>query len=150
MSRLFVLPLVGCLISVTGCGSDPGPVGQVVEVVEASGTLTYKGKPLEGFRLTFMPVNGDRPATGVTDASGKFVLGTNAVGDGCVAGQNKVAVVWQGPETMDDGMGTPIDDPRKLPKAPVKIPAKYANPETSGLLLDVSADGTADLKIDLQ
>lgn len=150
MNRILFASLTGCLVSLLGCSSAPGPKAEVVDVVDVSGILTFQGKPLEGFRVTFMPVNGERPATGLTDASGKFVLGTNAVGDGAVAGQNKVAVVWEGPQVADDGTGTPIDDPSKMPKPPVVIPEKYSNPETSGLLQDVPTDGAADLKIDLQ
>jgi hypothetical protein len=50
---------------------------------------------------------------------------------------------------VDSTQATPIDDPAEMPKPPVEIPAKYSNPETSGLTQDVPAGGVTDLKIDL-
>jgi hypothetical protein len=139
-------------IALSGCSEQVGPVGEVIEVVPASGIVTFQGKPLEGFQVTFMPVSGDRPSIGISDATGKFVLGTNGTGDrdGAVVGANKVAVVWSAPELADDTTASAIDDPSKMPKPPVAIPAKYHNPETSGITMEVPASGTSELKIDLQ
>lgn len=137
-------------LALSGCSEQVGPVGEVIEVVPASGIVTFQGKPLAGFQVTFMPVSGDRPSIGVSDATGKFVLGTNDAGDGAVAGANKVAVVWSPPELVDDTTASVIDDPKKMPKPPVVIPAKYHNPETSGITQEVPAAGTSELKIDLQ
>lgn len=133
-----------------GCSQQVGPVGEVIPVVDAAGTVSFKGKPLEAFTVTFMPVSGERPASGISDADGKFRLGTNAAGDGAVAGPNKVAVVWTGPTLADDTTSGPIDDPSKMPKPPVAIPAKYANPETSGITLEIPTSGTDDLKVELE
>lgn len=146
---------VGCLTAVlclvtAGCGSQVGPVPDVVSVVSVSGTATYQGKPLPGYQVTFLPVSGERPATGVTDADGKFTLGTNNAGDGAVAGPNKVAVVWVAPDLADDTMATPIDDPSKLPKQPVNVPAKFSNPETSGITIDVPTSGGSDLNVEIK
>ena len=96
-----------------------------------------------------MPETGGRPASGITDAAGKFVLGTNGANDGAVAGVNKVAVVWAGPTMTDDTTAGAIDDPADMPKPPVEIPAMYANPETSGIMVGVPASGATDLKIEL-
>ena len=137
-------------ICFTGCSGQVGPVGEVIEVVPASGTVTFQGKPLVGFQVTFMPVSGNRPSMGISDATGKFALGTNATGDGAVVGANKVAVVWSPPELADDTTASAIDDPSKMPKPPVVIPAKYHNPETSGLTAEVPEGGTDTLTIELQ
>ncbi len=142
--------LFGLSIVLSGCSQQVGPVGEVIPVVDASGTVSYKGKPLNGFTVTFMPVSGARPATGISDAEGKFQLGTNDAGDGGAAGTNKVAVVWAGPQLEDDTTSGPIDDPSKMPKAPVQIPTKYANPETSGITLEIPSSGTSDLKVELE
>jgi hypothetical protein len=88
-------------------------------------------------------------ASGVTDAEGKFTLGTNAAGDGAPPGMCKVAVVFE-PPTNDTADGLPIDNPNLLPKPKVAIPAKYSSAATSGLTQEVPADGLTDLKIDLQ
>lgn len=144
--RLIVCGIVLALM--IGCGGDYSQQAEAVATVAASGTLTFKGKPLSGFQVAFHPADGKRPALGITDEAGKFVLGTNTRDDGVVAGISKVSVVWQSPE--DDGMGNVIDDPSKLPKAPVQIPAKYASPETSGIQVEVPDGGSSELTVALE
>lgn len=134
---------------VAGCG-DPGPRAEIEKVVPVSGTLTYLGKPLESYQVTFLPTDGRRAATGVTDAAGKFTMGTNKAGDGAPPGAHKVAFVWVAPNNDLPGQEQIIDDPALLPKPAVEIPAKYANPDTSGYTQEVPDDGIADLKFDLK
>jgi hypothetical protein len=150
MNRIMLCILAAVAVATNGCNQQVGPVGEVIEVVDASGVLTFQGKPLEGFTVTFMPVTGQRPASGISDATGKFILGTNGANDGAEAGSHKVAVVWAGPPPTDDTTAGVIDDPAKMPAPPVEIPAKYANPETSGLTAEVPESGTDALKIELQ
>jgi len=140
------------MMLLAGCGRGPGPVAVIEKVVPVSGTLTYQGKPLEGFQVALIPTDGRRPAIGVTDAAGKFTLGTNRAGDGAPPGSHKVAVVWVGPPSTEDNsvQGPVIDNPALLPKPPVKIPAKYASAESSGLTQEVPKGGLKDLKIDLK
>jgi len=134
-----------------GCSSDPGPVAEEVPSVPASGIVTYKGKPLADHRVVLMPSDGRRPATGLTDADGKFVLGTNVPGDGAPPGSSNVSVAWEGPAMAGDAVDqSAIDDPSKMPKPAVQIPEKYTNPETSGLTAEVPEGGTDTLKIELQ
>ncbi|MGE3777044.1 MAG: hypothetical protein AB7F89_07675 [Pirellulaceae bacterium] len=139
------------LLVATGCQTDPGPVAEQEAVVPVAGTLTYQGEPLESFQVTFKPADGRRVATGTTDAMGKFTLGTNAPGDGAPPGQHKIAVNWLDPASATaTGQEAIIDNPALLPKPSVKIPKKYHNPETSGLTLDVPADGLSDVKLNLE
>jgi len=151
MKRFVVLVWFASILGWCGCGSDPGPVAEQERVVPVSGTLTYQGKPLESFQVTFMPTDGRRVAMGVTDAAGKFTLGTNAAADGAPPGQHKIAVNWFDPSTADAAAGQEaiVDNPAQLPKASVKIPRKYNDPNTSGLTQDVPEDGLQDVKIDL-
>lgn len=148
IGRLTVQVLILSLFTVSSGCSDSGPVADTVDTVSASGTLTYKGKPLSGYQVNFQPVSGERPARAISDTEGKFVLGTNDTGDGAAPGSHKVTVVWAAPS--DDGMGEIIDDPSKMPKAPIEIPAKYHAVETSGLELDIPSGGTEDLKVELE
>ena len=127
-----------------------GPKAHIEKVVPVSGTLTYNGQPLENYQVTFLPTDGRRAATGVADADGKFTMGTNKAGDGAPPGTHKVAIVWAPPTTDLPGHEQIIDDPSLLPKPPVEIPAKYGNPETSGLTQEVPDEGIEDLKIDLK
>jgi len=149
MNRVTFCTLAAMAVAGFGCNQQVGPVGEVIEVVNACGVLTFQGKPLEGFTVTFMPVSGKRPASGITDAAGKFVLGTNGANDGAEAGFHNVAVVWAGPPPTDDTTAGAIDDPADMPAPPVEIPAMYANPDTSGITLEVPRSGASDLKIEL-
>jgi hypothetical protein len=128
-----------------GCDS-----ADIEKTVPVSGEVTYQGRPLEGYQVTFMPEGGRRPAVGVTDAAGKFILGTNDVGDGAPPGKSKVAFVWIPPRSGEPGQETINDNPDKLPKPKVKIPAKYSDPEKSGIVQDVPSRGIKDLKYELQ
>lgn len=142
--------VIGILaIAAVGCG-DPGPRAHIEKVVPVSGTLTYQGQPLESYQVTFLPTDGRRAATGVTDAAGKFTMGTNTAGDGAPPGPHKVAIVWVAPNVDTPGNEQIIDDPSLLPKPKVKIPDQYANPDTSGITQDVPDGGLSDLKIDLK
>ena len=88
-----------------------------------------------------------RPAMGVTDAEGRFTLGTNKPGDGAVAGSHKVAVTWVGPPSTNPNEGmTEFTSP---PPPKVKLDPKYSDPETSGLVLEVPESGSAELKVEL-
>ncbi|HZN34203.1 MAG TPA: hypothetical protein VFB80_10305 [Pirellulaceae bacterium] len=133
-----------------GCGGY-SQRANIERVAPVSGTLTFQGKPLEFHQVMFAPEDGRRPAMGVTDAMGKFTLGTNKPDDGAPPGLNKVTIVWVGPPPKNDpGNEVIIEDVSKLPKPKIRIPAKYGNPETSGLTQDVPSGGLSDLKIDLK
>lgn len=151
MSRCFIQVIfLGMMISALGCNPEYD-TSEIVDTVPVSGVLTYQGKPLEFYQVVLMPVDGTRVAVGVTDAQGKFKLGTNDGGDGAPPGDAKIAVSFVGPpSSVEPGTEQVIDDPSKLPKPKIKIPAKYADPATSGLTQNVPAGGLTDLKLDLQ
>jgi hypothetical protein len=137
------------LIVMAGC-SEYGQSAHIEKVVAVSGTVTYQGKPLESYRVVFMPTDGRRPASGVTDAAGKFVLGTNSADDGAPPGKNKVSFAWVAPQTGVPGQEAIYDAPDKMPKPKVKIPDNYNDPEKSGITFEVPARGTSEAKFDLQ
>lgn len=134
-----------------GCETGYRAKADVERTVPVSGTLTFQGKPLEFFQVSVHPTDGSRVATGLADAEGKFVLGTNKLGDGAPPGKAKIAVTFVGPPSAEiPGQEAIIDDPSKLPKPTVKLPAKYGNPETSGLDQEIPQNGLTDWKLDLQ
>jgi len=140
---LVVLLFAGC--------SGYSQRANVEKVVPAAGTLTYQGKPLDSYQVTLLPTDGRRPASGITDASGKFTLGTNNIGDGAPPGKHKVAIVWSPPRPAGEmGVETINDNPASMPKPQVKIPDKYADPEKSGLTVEVPSRGISDIKLELQ
>jgi len=130
-----------------GCTSSYAPQAEQAASVPAAGLITWKGQPLPGFRITLHPADGQRPAAGVSDAEGRFVLGTNSPNDGSVVGTHKVSVIWEQP--VDDGLGTAPADPAAQ-KPPVDLPAKFASPETSGLSLEIPSGGSSTLQLTLQ
>lgn len=134
------------MIILAGCG-EATPTGDVVETAEASGTLTYRGEPLQHYQVTVMPEN-NRPAVGISDESGRFVLGTNRTGDGAVVGMHPVAVTYVGPPNTNPEEG--IMEFTAPPPPKVKIHKKYTNTETSGLTVKIPENGTADLRIELR
>lgn len=144
---MFYKSILACsLLSIAGCSEQPR--SEVFDTVSAGGTLTYQGKPLAGYLVSFQPADASRTATGVTSAEGKFVLGTNEPEDGAVPGMHSVSVVWQPPE--DDGTGSIMDDPTKMPKAPIELPAKYASASTSGIQIEIPSGGKSDIVVELQ
>jgi len=64
-----------------GCTAEYGPQSEVLSTVPVAGVVTYKGDSLESFRVSFIPVNGDRTASALTDAEGRFTLLSNSPGD---------------------------------------------------------------------
>lgn len=147
--RLVVLLL---LATCTGCMDNTGPVSHTVKTVPAQGVLFLNGKPLAFHQVTFWPED-DRPAIGVTDESGHFILGTNRPEDGAVEGLHRISVVDAG-DPSDDPLTIGVAEvgattaPPKKPK--VVINSKYNKPETSGLTVEIPAGGDNELKIDLQ
>jgi len=120
--------LGGGLAAATGClGSGPGlaPVG---------GVVTLDGEPLSSGRVTFWPTSG-RNASGWIEDDGSFTLGTFSDADGARVGRHRVAVTAAlrkptAPPNFDR------DPPAAgWPRSP--IPARYSNPDASGLVFEV-------------
>jgi hypothetical protein len=136
--------IAAATLTVVGCG-EPG--GDIEQTVKARGLLTHRGNPLAHYQIMLHPADGHRPAAGVSDEHGKFALGTNGEGDGAVAGENRVSVVYVGPPSTNPEKGMNDVSPPPAPK--VRIAAKYGQPDTSGLTLAIPATGSSDLKLDI-
>jgi hypothetical protein len=129
---------VALLLTVVGCGPVDVPRALTVPV---TGKVLYRGKPLTGGNIHFLPESG-QPATGEIRADGTYRLSTFKKGDGAVPGHHRVAVVSgnAGPTVMPGSPG--YKKPRAL------VPGKYGAPETSGLEADVGKKG-AEVNFDL-
>lgn len=132
---VLVAPLMFC-----GCGGGGGPT---VTVAPVSGVVMLKGAPVANPVVTFYPEKGPT-GVGKGDDQGKFVIKTNGQ-LGAPVGKCKVTVVAanqadQIPE-MDGNEAETATKPR--------LSAKYANPETTDLIIDVTDQGNEDLKLDL-
>jgi hypothetical protein len=113
---------MGLLILVAGCGRSG--YGQV------EGKVTFKGQPLVGAVIFFVPERGPAAAGAIGD-DGSYRLLTKRPGDGAVVGRCKVAVVSSDPVNK-----------------PLPIPTKYLDAETSGLTAEVKeGQNTIDFEV---
>ena len=153
-----------CSMFLLGCSSEDGE-----PTFPVSGTITQKGKPVEGAIVAFTPTAAGLPASGVSDALGVYKLTTKASGDGAVAGKYNVSVAKYDKKLEPKSPATPgkLTDPNditdeysagynEMTAAEVAaavsknlLPPKYANPATSKLEADVSkGDNKFDFKVD--
>jgi hypothetical protein len=134
--RGFVLVATAATVSVLGCGkSDP----DALPTVPAAGTVTYKGKPVESGSIQFVPTKG-RPASG-TIKDGNFILSTYKEEDGAIPGTHLVGVT----STKD----IPSKNPGADPKVVFLVPANFSDYSSSGLSVEVPAEGSVSLKIEI-
>jgi len=120
---------------VIGCGEgDP----DAIPAVPAAGTVNYQGKPVETGYVQFVPEKG-RPASG-TIQNGQFTLMTYEEGDGAIPGKHQVGITATKQVTIK-GRGEPVDV--------YIIPQRYANPSSSGVTVEVPAEGKKDIKIEI-
>jgi len=121
-----------CVIAFLGVLEGCGPARPVL--LPASGIVSLDGKPLPDAAVMFHPTSGGRPATGVTDVSGKFVLGTFKPRDGALPGSHTVTIACR--EETSPG------DVRWI------APEIYSLADQSGLSADV-AKGSLTFNFDL-
>jgi hypothetical protein len=95
--RSVALSLVSwALFSMVGCG-DPGQGAAARKPThKVSGTITMGDSPVVNATVTFSPKQGQPPALGKTDSSGKYTLTTYDAGDGAVEGDYVVTVSKSG------------------------------------------------------
>jgi hypothetical protein len=120
-----------------------------------SGTVTYNGEPVVGAKVVFIPKEGgSRNASGTTDSQGRYQLTTFEKNDGAVPGAYSVSIS----ETAgaEDLGGISAEDPSAAYGEAMEavaggemgagetaeeggIPAKYADPNKSGLEMTVES-----------
>ncbi|NOX56509.1 MAG: DUF4198 domain-containing protein [Planctomycetes bacterium] len=154
-TRYVMLAGLGLLVGFSGCssgsGSTEGPATIPVTV-----TVKYKGEPVEGAVVTFVPEASDgKGASGTTDADGVAKLTTYKPGDGVLAGAYKVKIVkfesaGGAADASESGEGEEYEAAaaaaaqrrRKEARPRNLLPTKYANPDKSGLTANVSEENT--------
>ncbi len=126
--------LCGLLV---GCGGSDRP-----ELVSVSGQVTLNGKPLNGAMVGMKLVSGDtakygRPSQGITDASGNFTPKTYGNTAGVPLGTYEVSIIKQ---EVPEGYNS--ENPA-LTAVNIKwiTPKMYSDTSTSGLKVEVTADG---------
>ena len=152
--RLALYLLCLNLLFSTGCEK----AGRIQGLAPAKGVVLYKGTPVEGASLTFIPDHAgpsteQRPATAVSDASGCFTMMTLQPNDGVFPGKYTVVITKDIPERVytneemqeffRQGQPTPI------PKSNNELPKQYSSPQTSPLNVDINQKGDKLLKFEL-
>ena len=118
-----------------GCQQGPDYTGKV------HGTVTLDGKPLSSGNVISTPTAEGRGATGAIQSDGTFVLKTIGQEDGVAPGAHRLVVLAL--EESDEANTNPEADRRPL------IPARYSDPNRSGLTLDVVAGESHEIELKL-
>lgn len=143
---------LGLLALASGCGDGTG----LPERYPVSGTVTYKGAPVETGAITFMPVDvaNGRSASGTIE-DGDYYLTTAVDGDGALPGEYKVTITSrdvdydQAMAGVEGGMPKQDDVAKAINEAENLVPAKYSLPETSGLTYTVTEGSNRGTDFDL-
>ena len=150
--RLLAISSGACvLVAVAGCGDSTG----LDKRFPISGTVSYKGAPVETGAIQFMPDDQDsgRAATGTIE-DGEYYLTTAIDGDGALPGGYKVTITSRdvdyekamggvsGGSPKQDDVAAAISDAKSL------VPSKYSLPSTSGLTYTVEgSDSNVDFEL---
>jgi hypothetical protein len=93
--------LVGLTVAALSAGCGGENLGRV------TGRVTCHGKPFYPATITFSPVSDQegaleagKPAWGVTDESGRFILTTTRQGDGALVGRHRVTINVEYPDRV--------------------------------------------------
>jgi hypothetical protein len=135
--QLILLMAAVCLLACS-C-SKKGPPQYPVH-----GTVLFEGEPLAEALVIFNPVNdpdGKAPKPrAVAAEDGSFKVFTEVADDGAPAGEYIITVVWKKKRL------TPEEKKKKdrVAKQDVPFPARYKNPATSGLRVQVQ-EGSNEL-----
>jgi hypothetical protein len=107
-------------------------------VAPVKGKVLLDNQPLTKGGVVTLPLAG-RGAHGVIQPDGTFELSTYGKGDGASLGPHKVAVAaYEG-----EALGPEADRGKLL------VPKHYTNPDSSGLMIDVTEDGPNEPVLEL-
>ncbi len=131
--RLARCGLPALLFATLWCGTGCRRALPWEKVHPATGVVQFEGQPIAGAQVTLVPKDPQFPDTirpmAITAADGRFELGTFDKADGAPAGQYGVSIVWH--PLVDKGSGPSRGDNA--------LPAKYAQPSTSGLTVKIES-----------
>lgn len=129
------------LLIVLGCGDDG--IGRRYAV---SGTVSYKGKPVDQGTITFEPVDTAGRVAAGTISAGSYSLTTMSPDDGALPGKYRVTIMSKDFDAAiaSDPRAKNAEDPQKQAHFANKVaknlvPAKYQLADTSTLTATVEA-----------
>ncbi len=143
-----------CFVAMSmGCsgGVDKSKANRPITAL-ANGVITYNGKPLDGALIVFVPdASGGTSAAAVSNSKGEFTAMAFSPEQGAVPGKYTVTVskmlepaVEQPDESGHDAPVAKVVKPKSL------IPIKYSQSKTSTLKVEVPAEGTESLKLEMK
>ncbi|HEX6960596.1 MAG TPA: hypothetical protein VF175_01920 [Lacipirellula sp.] len=140
------------LASSVGCGGS----GDQLPRAQVTGTVTLNGEPVPAATILFRPASG-RAGRGKVENGVIVEASTYGINDGIVLGTHKIAV-QPIPEVVPitgsrmDEPSTPGKSTQTLPSyaadlrparaKPAGIPAKYQDPDRSGLSAEITEDNS--------
>jgi hypothetical protein len=127
-----------------GCGG--GAPADAPKLAPTSGVVKYKGRTMPNLVVNFHAEKGPM-GVGATDKDGKFQIKTNGA-LGAVVGKHKVTLASSGGgtnEILPEANGHEMEFEKKKQAS---IPAKYANPSTTDLLIEIPEAGNEQLTLD--
>lgn len=146
------LSLICLSALLVGCGEEDTSKKNRPKTVKATGTITYNGQPLEFASIVLSPQGQGTAAMCRSDADGNFSLDSFPPDRGAVPGTYLVSVTKSEPAkevVYDEGShDAPPAAELKGPKP--LIPPEYGNATTSGLKLEIPAEGSDTLKLELR
>ena len=110
------------MLSCAACGGAPPHDPDQKRTFPARGKVLFDGQPLRRAVVTLYPLQADSKSVrsyGRTDAEGNVEFSTYQPGDGVPAGRYAVVIL---PDADEGG---------------IRVPGRYANPKTSGLIVEV-------------
>ena len=139
------LALAAGLLMLAGCGQSGGE-----KTYRVTGIVTFQGKPVEEAAVSFIPEKG-RPASGKTDAEGKFELSTFGSKDGAIAGSHKVVIAPFSDEIMPMSGEPGYEEAQQRQKQRLStLPPKYSDPNQTPFKATVEPGGENQFTFDMQ
>lgn len=150
-----ILPALLCgLALLSGCSGNNQP-----PTYPTTGVVHFEGKPMKGGgAISFVPVSeqSGMPAGGAIAEDGTFVMSTYGEGDGSVPGKFRVTIMQTtaAEPTMtqneDGSEPTMATEPTVTVGPEDTIPFTYADPLNTPLEIEVKAQDSNELVIELQ
>jgi hypothetical protein len=133
------------LLAALAVGCNRGP-----KFAEVEGTVRMNGKPLANVRVEFLPdpEKGTKgpPASGVTDANGRYELKLDDQRPGAVVGHNRVLLHDLAPyENLPPGR---LPDSYKL--KPSRLPPQFFDASRTPLQKEVKEGGRQTIDLDVK
>lgn len=139
-----VLVCICGLIGLVGCsGGSAAPT----RLVQAKGTVTYRGEPLNLCSVRLIPLKEGPSSSGVTNEAGEFTLVSQDGKPGVVPGTHRVLIVDVSEQAYLDDPLNPDDRPKKTTPRKLKLPPEWATPE-SPLTVEVTENSPIVLNLD--